>query len=451
MTSTTSIRIRHLLTTSAALVLILPAGSPAQGVGGPGVGGTGGQSSYGNSGGGFSRRPPGDGPDLYGITYDVRYDEETWDRRFLPDVLWEQTLEDRPVSGPCIVGDRIVLAFHGRTLRAYSRKDGTTLWSVEIPGDLAGELREIGGDVALVTLQGDAMRVRGSDGGSMFRAHLAQEIRTSPTPAGELLLVAGRDDVLFALEAKTGAVRWKAATGGKGLTAPAVSEPAELVLVGDEAGTLHARSLKSGEARWTYDAEAGIAAAPAVSEKRAFVVSGDRKLHGVDLSDGDRQWRHRLGAGASVAPVVDDDLVIVATLDNLVSGFDVDNGFREWKAKVSRRIMGSLRLEEGVVYATPTAHVDTVAFMARNGYQLGSSRIPAGAVDHTVGSAAVAGGEIVMATYGKRLVIAREVTSQQVEDGEAEIPEDYVPESLGGLGTDLSKLPGLSGLTGGMK
>lgn len=424
-----------------ASFLLLSDLAHGQSVGGPGLGGDSG-SFGGNTGGGFSRRPPGDGPDLYGITYDVRYDEETWDRRFATEFLWEQKLEDRPVTGPCIIGDRIMLAFHGRSLRAYSRGSGTTLWTTELPGDVAGELRDAGGDVALVTLQGDAMRLRASDGDTVFRAHLAQEIRNSPTMVGDLMIVTGRDDLVFALEAKTGKVRWKAATGGKGLTAPAVSEGKELVLVGDEDGVLHARSLKDGEERWRYQADGDIVAAPAVSERRAFVVSGDRRLHGVDLADGDRHWRHVLGAGATAAPVVDDDLVVVATLDNLISGYDIDNGFREWKAKLPRRVMGSLRLRDGVVYVTPSASTDTIAFKAENGYELGKAKLKE-SDDHTVGSAGVHEGDIVMATYGKKLMAYHEVTSLQVEEGEAELPKDVAEEST----IDLSTLPGLTGKT----
>ncbi|MFN7976025.1 MAG: PQQ-binding-like beta-propeller repeat protein [Acidobacteriota bacterium] len=433
------------IVTSVAL-LLAPFAAIGQTIGGNQTGGgkdPGGQS-FGGSG--APGRDRDDGPDLFIDPFRfIRDDEETWDQRFVTDKLWKQTLPGRPASGPVRSGDFVVVPFEGRKLAAFHFGDGADAWSVEMPGDLAGSLvlssEKDGGssDVFFTTLQGDAVRVRASDGGTAFRAHLSQEIRREPFVIGDLVIVSSRDDFVFALSAKDGTIRWKGTTGGKGLTTPTAMH--DRVVVGDEAGVVHALSLQDGRESWTYQTGAGIVAPAALTENRVLVASGDRKVYCLDLDDGDRNWSHRLGSTAAAPPLLHDKFVYVATHDDLLSALRLKNGFRKWKAKLPRRVIAPLTAEGDVVYVTPFAGRDVLAFMAKNGYPMGTLSLKTHD-DYGIGRAEVSETAILYATNGRTLQRFKKITSKQVETGEEKLPvEEEDEDEDSGSGTSPGMKP----------
>lgn len=373
-----------------------------------------------------------DGPDLMGKRFDPHDDEETWDQRFVVDKVWGQALSDRPVTGPVTTGDRIVIAFVGRKLQAYDSDEGSTLWTTDMPGDVVGSLL-VGpnGDIFLVTLQGDALRIRAADGQPVFRAHLAQEIRTSPVLEGSTLLVSSRNDLVYALDAATGKVRWSASTKGTGLTAPAVSPAVSLVAVGDEEGRVHALSFEGGNIEWQQELGFSIKTSPAVDERSVYVVTGDRYLYALSSSSGRKRWRHLLGAATECAPVIAEtehhDLLLLATHDNILHGIDAANGFRRWKARLPRRVVAPLRIVGDVVYATPFSSNKVMAFMIKNGYPLGNLEL-SNSRDYAVGAAWASDRRILVASYGRNLSMWKRITSRQVEDGDEKLPERFRTE-----------------------
>ena len=242
---------------------------------------------------------------------------------------------------------------------------------------------------------------------------------------------------MFALDDKTGQVRWKSSLGASGLTTPGMAEEAGLVLVGDSGGILHALDRKSGEERFRFATDGGILAAPVADDEAAYVISSDRNLYAIRLRDGKRRWRHALGATAIAGPVIAEDRIVLATLDNVLHGIRAKNGFREWKVLLDRRVVTRIQEVDDVIYVTPADSSSVLGFMAKNGYALGNISIP-GQSDYSVGRAHAGTESIYLATYGRTLSRYKRITSRQVEDGEEELPDSALPDPR--LGTQNTRI-----------
>jgi outer membrane protein assembly factor BamB len=140
--------------------------------------------------------------------------------------------------------------------------------------------------------------------------------------------VGGGDGDLIALDAASGALRWKYATGNLiGESSPAVGRDA--VYIGDLGGIFHAVSTRDGKALWTFKTGSEIKSSPVVVPGAA--VAG--------------------GAGGPAAPGTD-DLVLIGSYDGHLYGLDARTGKVRWKV-----------LTNGQVHATP-AVLDGLAFVA---------------------------------------------------------------------------------------
>jgi outer membrane protein assembly factor BamB len=91
-----------------------------------------------------------------------------------------------------------------------------------------------------------------------------------------LVVVAGRDKQVRALDRATGKERWSFATRARIDASPVVVGDRALVAAGT--GELFALDLATGEPRWSFDAGSPFTASPAVGAGRLVVGTADGTL-----------------------------------------------------------------------------------------------------------------------------------------------------------------------------
>jgi outer membrane protein assembly factor BamB len=118
------------------------------------------------------------------------------------------------------------------------------------------------------------------------------DVDTSPIVSGRVGYV-GAGIYLYAFDLQ-GAVRWRAATGGKVFSSPAVL-PDGTVVVGSQDDRLWA-FRPGGAVRWTYATDADVDGTPAVDEVRETIYVGadDGRVHAVSF-DGRPVWSAKVG------------------------------------------------------------------------------------------------------------------------------------------------------------
>jgi outer membrane protein assembly factor BamB len=219
------------------------------------------------------------------------------------------------------------------------------------------------------------------DGGFVFRVPVNEGvINSSPAVCAEreIVVFGGGDGVVYGVDARSGAVRWRVATGKprKGSrSAPYVySSPVldgDVAYVGASDGLLYALDVDPAVAdgarvRWTFDAVEPLWSSPALSADRALVYVGgcDNELHAVHAANGTAAWAYETGGFPDDAddPDVDsspavsrsDGTVYVGSFDNRLHALDGRTGFVKWTYATSDDVVSSpaVAADGSLVYVT---------------------------------------------------------------------------------------------------
>lgn len=171
--------------------------------------------------------------------------------------LWRRDVAD-PESSP-IVKDGILYigsGFNGEAVVALRAEDGEELWKTETPYPITGA----------VTLLGNTVFVGGGNGDFVFR---------DPSPAG----------IVMALDAKTGAVKWKTDLPDAVLGAVAAGE---VLIAPVAAGQVVALDPDSGKLIWStpISGQAPVLAGASIAGDAVYAVSHDGYLAKLARSDG---------------------------------------------------------------------------------------------------------------------------------------------------------------------
>jgi outer membrane protein assembly factor BamB len=138
-----------------------------------------------------------------------------------------------------------------------------------------------------------------------------------PVVADGVVYAGALDGALYAIEASSGAQRWRLETGAIGLVAaPVIADG--VVFAGAQDGLLLAVDAASGQERWRLAVGGEAIGAPSVSGGLVFVTAaadiggGSAELVAVDATDGTERWRVAVGnQPLYAAPATDGELVYV--------------------------------------------------------------------------------------------------------------------------------------------
>jgi outer membrane protein assembly factor BamB len=152
--------------------------------------------------------------------------------------------------------------------------------------------------------------------------------------AGDRVYVGSYDHHLYALHARTGKLVWKAQAqrrlGSRGTfySTPAVAYGR--VYVGGTDGKVYSFGASSGALRWSHDTGGYVYSSPAVWERTVYAGSYDRHLYAFDAATGDVKWRFRANGPISGSPTVVNGIVYFATLEERTYGLDARTGKQVW-------------------------------------------------------------------------------------------------------------------------
>lgn len=172
------------------------------------------------------------------------------------------------------------------SVSAFDRDTGKRQWAFEAPELLLA----LGGTdtgvfaVGLTTLY----RLTPTTGSVERRYPIGEMAGTSLSPAmtSETVYVRTRNEVLHAVNAKTGDRRWTAELSNPKGSPPTVA--GETVYLTTYEPTASAFAAETGERRWTFDMS-GMNSSPPLVVDGTVYVGGDR-LHAIDRRTGKEQW-----------------------------------------------------------------------------------------------------------------------------------------------------------------
>ncbi|MDB4908808.1 MAG: Pyrrolo-quinoline quinone [Gemmatimonadetes bacterium] len=224
-------------------------------------------------------------------------------------------------------------------------------------------------------------------GATIWKSMTEGRVRSSPAVANGAVYVGSADGYLYAFDATTGARRWRFATTGVTLeskkfgfdrrtvqASPAVS--GNSVFVGSRDGFLYAVDATTGAEKWRYDHQVSwVNTSPAVKDGVVYAGSSDKQfVQAVDATTGVEKWRKLTGL-TWASPAIAGNVLYSGEGGGKVTAHDLATGAILWRFA-----------SEGPVFGSPVASGDLVVFGSTDGsvYALRVSADSARAPDRAV-------------------------------------------------------------------
>lgn len=276
----------------------------------------------------------------------------------LQSVVWKFRTGGRVISTPLVVGDAVYVGSTDGALYALTRADGTQRWKFETEGAVNSSPAVFEGIVIFSSVDGSIYGVDAATGTKRWSFATRGERRftapgihgaipstermpdpfdlflSSPTIVDGVAYIGSGDQHVYALDARTGGLRWSFASGDVIHASPAVV--GGVVYVGSWDRNLYALDAATGRERWRYTTgndtiiynQIGLASSPAVADGMVFVGGRDGRFHAVDAGTGALRWTVDNRGGWTIAsPAVRNGVVYFPTSDGRrLKGVDARTG-----------------------------------------------------------------------------------------------------------------------------
>ena len=264
----------------------------------------------------------------------------------LGTVAWKFKAGGKFISSPA-VHDGVVFAGNSdRHIYAVAAGDGSLKWKFATKGPVNSSPAVSGGIVIAGSVDGLIYGIDEATGAQKWTFATAGERRftapgihggmprtqmmadpfdmflSSPTVDAGTVYVGSGDQHVYALNAATGALKWKFKTGDVVHASPAVANG--LVYVGSWDSNFYAIDAASGTLRWKFATgrdtviynQVGIASSAAVVGANVYFGCRDGFLYVLDARTGALKWKHDNNHGWVIgSPAVHDGVVYFATSD----------------------------------------------------------------------------------------------------------------------------------------
>ncbi|HUR96380.1 MAG TPA: PQQ-binding-like beta-propeller repeat protein [Gemmatimonadales bacterium] len=247
--------------------------------------------------------------------------------------------------------------------RIETGPDAPLAWGFE-SGDLYTSSPAVAQGLAVLGgSDGQVYAVDAATGAVRWRFRTGGRVRSSPAVSGGRVYVGSMDGTLYALELASGRPVWRFDTEGHTLesgkfgfdrrtiqSSPAVAEGR--VFVGSRDGHLYAVDAATGRLVWRADHEMSwVNSSPAVVGGLVFAGSSDNRfVQAVDARTGKERWRVATERLVWSSPAVTGELVYVGDASGTLYALDCETGAERWRHRTGRRIYSSPVPSGGLLY-----------------------------------------------------------------------------------------------------
>lgn len=219
-------------------------------------------------------------------------------------------------SSPVVADDLVLVGSYDEHFYAVDRTTGELRWKLQTEGPVHATPGRAGG-LAWVTGCDAVLRgVRISDGTEMLRFDSGAYTAASPAIAGGTLYYGTFNNEVLAVDVEAGALSWRYEHPERHFPFYASAAIArDLVIVAGRDKLVHALDRESGEARWTFRARARFDASPAIAGNRVYAGNADGRLYVLDLETGEKVFEFHAGAAIMGSPAIAGGRIVFGTQD----------------------------------------------------------------------------------------------------------------------------------------
>jgi outer membrane protein assembly factor BamB len=276
----------------------------------------------------------------------------------IQNVKWKFQTKAKILGSPAIANGVVYVGSADHGLYAINASDGTERWRFRSGGAVNSSPAVANGLVYFASIDGTFTAVETETGkqkwqfktegesrftapgihGSMPRTEIMADpfdvFLSSPAVAEGVVFFGSGDHHVYALDAQTGALKWKFKTGDVVHASPAVANG--VVYIGSWDRNLYALNAATGAVIWKFETgddqeihnQIGIASSAAVADGIVFFGCRDGHFYAVDAKTGKQKWSCDNHKGWVIAsPAVRDGVVYFPTSDGrLFKALDAQSG-----------------------------------------------------------------------------------------------------------------------------
>jgi len=231
---------------------------------------------------------------------------------------WKFATHGRVSSSPAVAAGRVYVGSFDGTFYALDAANGTLAWEFATEGERRFSARHLHGAEPAAEVMPDPFDV----------------FLSSPALADGVVYFGSGDGNVYALDAASGALRWKFHTSNVVHASPAIA--AGTLYAGSWDGYFYALDAATGKQRWRFKTgedpvihnQEGIQSSAVVADGMVYFGCRDSNLYALDAASGARRWSFsNKGSWVISSPAVRDGRVYFATSDSgLLHALDAKTG-----------------------------------------------------------------------------------------------------------------------------
>lgn len=274
-------------------------------------------------------------------------------------------------------------------------------WAFKTKGMVLSSPAVSGSSVYVGSTDGRLYAIDLQTGAKRWEFRTGARVTSSPAVANGMVFFESYDSNFYAVDAATGAVKWKFATGGEHrftakhlhgiepksetmpdpfdfyLSSPAVWNNA--VYFGSGDGNVYALDAASGALKWKYQTGDVVHASPAIADGTVFIGSWDSYMYALNATSGALKWRFKTGEDADIhnqqgiqsSAAVVGGTVYFGCRDSHLYAVDEKTGAQRWSYdNKGSWVIASPAVRDGKVYAATSDTGLFYALDAKTGAQL---------------------------------------------------------------------------------
>jgi outer membrane protein assembly factor BamB len=181
---------------------------------------------------------------------------------------------------------------------------------------------------------GDNLFVVDKETGEKIWSHAADRgMHSSPTIAGDKILLFGKASLLHCCNLAQGKLIWSKQIGA-GWSATTCAVKGDVVIAGSGDGVTTALKLSDGSEIWAHNSgqsifkispyrtdNVSVLSSPTIAGEKVFFASADGKLYCLDFATGKELWSFDFGVPVLSTPLVSGNAIFAAAYDGRIYAF----------------------------------------------------------------------------------------------------------------------------------
>jgi outer membrane protein assembly factor BamB len=304
-------------------------------------------------------------------------------------------------------------------------------WTFHTHGEVVSSPAIADGVVYAGSNDGSLYAIDEKTGAQRWSFHTEARVASSPAVANGLVYFGSYDGNFYAVNAATGKLEWKFANAGErryaathlhgslpmGETMP---DPFDVYLssaavwngevyFGSGDGNVYALDAATGALKWKFATHDVVHASPAIADGKLYIGSWDSYFYALDAASGKEIWRFKTGedpaihnqVGIQASATVADGVVYFGCRDSNFYALDAETGHERWRFNNKGSwVIGSAVVHEGKVYFATSDTALLEVLDARTGAAVGSLKLQW----PVFASPAMAGGMLYVGGHDGKLV-----------------------------------------------